>query len=425
MRRAYTAFVERLALDEPWDSPAPATPDSALTRIVELAESVYAQLRPTEQEAARRLFLQLVSVPADSPKPVSRERKYKVLPADAQAISQGFVDRKVLSLRQNTDGEIFISLADENLSIGWRRMVEWIASDHEFLRWRDSLEAAMLNWDQFGRQGENLLRASTLLEAEKRLADRLDNLNYTEREFIQSSLALKRRNRTLVRVVGAAGLCLLALVGCVGLHFQNKSLESQAQAILDQGGPIAAIRAERVFAKSDSIDSRVRTLLSHLPQPTAIIPSLGTFTQLLFSPDASYLAVAYADGKVRCFHLPSAEPVFTVQLATVFSMAFSPDGVWLATGDNDGIRTRTLQSGRQTSFHLPRGNVTTIAFNPASSFFLNLTRVISTSIPTSLLDLPKWVRCPGTASGRRNTGVKPGHCSVMLTGGPLIHALLS
>ena len=365
LRRAYASFVERLGLDVPWD--VPETSSAEYTRVAEVAESIYAYLKPNEQDAAKRLFLQLIRVPPDSLKPAAIERELKSLIVDPPTL-QAFVGPKVIAFRK-TDTETYFRVADETLVSTWRRLSEWIAADLEFLRWRDSLDAAKANWEKFGHAKEGLLRGLPLQEAENRLTGRRADLNTAEEEYIQASKKAGRRRKALQWSIGVAA-ALVALVGlALVIGYKDQARKAQAQAVLDQGGIDAAIRAVRIYSYAP-IDASLRTLLTQLPQPVAAIPtSAGTALGMVSNKDASLLAVSYPE-RVVCYSLKGGAPL-TMPLPDVQSMDLSPDGKWLAVGymESSGFGTRklrNLQTGAETVISFG-GPVTAIAFNADAS----------------------------------------------------------
>lgn len=365
LRRAYVSFVERLALDEPWDAPAPSTTTAAI-ETADTAESVYASLKPAQQDAAKSLFLQLVSVTQNSLKPAARGRELKALDEPQKAILGIFVAAKVLALRENEQRET-VFLADESLISAWRRFSDWIGADLEFLRWRNSLDAARADWERFGRRREGLLRGHPLTEAETWMSSRLRDFNLSEFTYVSESRRARTRRMVLTGTLGV-GCGVAALAGLlIVLQLRNDSSRLKAQAILAQGGIDAAIRAERLYPAVPAVDTQLRTLLGQLPQLVAVLPdSSGAVTGMLFNQDGTRLAVNYSD-HVTGYSLKSGDAPFRIPLHQAQSMTFSPEGKWLAVGDADGTRKlRNLQTGEEHS--VPFGKpVTAIAFNADAS----------------------------------------------------------
>ena len=210
LKRAFATFAERLVvLADPWEVPKTfetmSMPDGGVARQ---AESRYGQLKPDQHETARRLFLQLVRLAADSRQAVGRELKTSLLPD--REIVMTFVDAKVIELRETETGQT-AAIADEPLITGWRRLSDWIEADREFLIWRDSLDAALANWQKLNRHKSALLRGVPLEEAQKNLESRNADLNTSELEFINASTAAENRSENIVALVGLGASMAIAV----------------------------------------------------------------------------------------------------------------------------------------------------------------------------------------------------------------------
>ena len=99
-----------------------------------------------------------------------------------------------------------------------------------------------------------------------------------------------------------------------------------------------------------------------------------------FSPDGLLLAMsAYNSGEVLIYEVPTWRTVATLRAGsgTVFSVAFSPDGQWLATAGPQG-----LQVWRNGQYAAPAGQVGisglvwSIAFQPDSNGFVTASRAV-------------------------------------------------
>ena len=74
-------------------------------------------------------------------------------------------------------------------------------------------------------------------------------------------------------------------------------------------------------------------------------------TALAFSSDSRWLAAAYWEGDVKVWEVPSSHEVvkFKVDGSSVHGLAFSPDGKTLATGDDQVIVLRSVDTRKKST----------------------------------------------------------------------------
>lgn len=83
----------------------------------------------------------------------------------------------------------------------------------------------------------------------------------------------------------------------------------------------------------------------------------ATAPGLAFSPDSRYLAAASRDGHLTVWEIDKSDPLRLVEMYSLEvhrkganQVAFSPDGMWLASGGNDALaRVRRLQDGEEVA----------------------------------------------------------------------------
>ena len=115
-------------------------------------------------------------------------------------------------------GQATVEMVHDVLIRHWERLRRWLEEDRDFLRWRQRLQAALIEWERSGHDAGALLRGAPLAEASRWLAERPEDLTLAERGFIQKSVALQERERTLWErrrrrlmwaSIGVAGVLLL------------------------------------------------------------------------------------------------------------------------------------------------------------------------------------------------------------------------
>jgi tetratricopeptide (TPR) repeat protein len=100
----------------------------------------------------------------------------------------------------------------------WERLRRWLDEDREFLRWRQRLQAAVVEWERIEHDRGVLLRGSPLTEAKRWLTERANELTSAERDFIEESVALQLREARTLRLHRAvAVVAVFALMMGVGV----------------------------------------------------------------------------------------------------------------------------------------------------------------------------------------------------------------
>lgn len=173
--------------------------------IVQRAESVFGNLKESEQELARRIFVQLVR-PGEGTEdtrrrarldellssfPSSSEQMGKVIKhmADARLVVTG--------LEESTNKET-VEIVHEALIRGWDRLRGWMKEDRVFRMWQERLRVALRQWQESDRDEGALLRGSPLQEAEVWMNQRPDFVNDLEKLLIQTSRRHEEEAKELI-----------------------------------------------------------------------------------------------------------------------------------------------------------------------------------------------------------------------------------
>src|SRR5262249_40588756 len=77
----------------------------------------------------------------------------------------------------------------------WDRLKTWVNADREFLLWRERFGGLLGEWQQRRKDGGALLPPALLLEAERWLGERGDQLTSDEREYVEQGVAVRERDR--------------------------------------------------------------------------------------------------------------------------------------------------------------------------------------------------------------------------------------
>ena len=358
------------------------------------AEGQAAKLGDTAAEILDRVLLRLVRIPVGSPGMATRQRVFRSqVSGDNWQILQRLADaRLVIQNNSPDDGEPYAELAHETLIVAWRRLLELVTENAEFLSW--------LAWAKQRTEDGDPLSEARIAEAQRWLSTRPGDIPTTIITFIQSSENRVRelhdvetarmqaeataRRAEALRLAADAELALSSGDSSmtVALALAMESLLTQPtvqgdtalRLVLRQHPPIlarlkhddmvhaVAFSPDGTRVATASRDRTARVFDAATGAELARLPHSGPVTSVAFSPDGTRLATASRDGSARIFDAATgAELARLPHGGPVTSVAFSPDGTRVATASDDGsARIFDAQLAR-----LPHGGpVTSVAFSP-------------------------------------------------------------
>ncbi len=195
------------------------------------ADEVFATLEPVVQDVAEQVFLRLVRIGRDGQE--SRRRvavaELADLDLDPVALSEildKFGRHRLLSFdRDAATGSPTVEVAHDAFLRGWDRLAGWIDRHRTALVRRDSLVAALDEWEGSGRLDDYLLAGARLDEFTPLLTQGSLELTGRERDFLVACVEHKREDeeREAARVAdrhrleASARRRLVALAGVVAL----------------------------------------------------------------------------------------------------------------------------------------------------------------------------------------------------------------
>jgi WD40 repeat protein/class 3 adenylate cyclase len=263
------------------------------------AEEIYSGLGEPAQEAARQLFLRLVTLGEGAEDTRRRVERTELasMELDQGALEeaiQEFGAWRLLSFdRDPRSGAPTIEVAHEALMREWGRFRRWIDSGREEVRLHRRLAAAAREWEEADREPSFLLRGSNLAQFELLARGTTIALTELEREFVEAStaaneleLARQRRQNQRLRALlaGAVALLVLALIaGALALvsrsnaqHEAKVALGRQlgAEAVSEPRIDLAMLLARESLNLDRSPQTEGTLLATLLRSPTVI----GTFT---------------------------------------------------------------------------------------------------------------------------------------------------
>lgn len=286
---------------------------SAVARI---AEAAYMRLPEDQRRVAREVLLRLADIGEGAPE----RRRAPLVEIEAIAAAQPVL-RALTDARLVTVGPGAVELSHEALLREWPRYRSWLEEDRVGRRLHAHLRVAASEWDARGRDSGELYRGARLAAALEFSAQRPDQMDRLEAEFVAASqLAAEReaarqraQNRRLrVLLLGAGVLLVLAVVaGVVAVVGQQQASSDARLAVAEArsalgrqlgaealGAPrldVAALLAREAVSLDRSPQTE-GTLLTTLLRSPAVVATFSLPTnstpQVAVSPDGRTLAVS-------------------------------------------------------------------------------------------------------------------------------------
>jgi tetratricopeptide (TPR) repeat protein len=203
--------------------------------LAQRAETVFLELPPDVQAALPKVLNTLVSIEQDGHETIGRKRapwKDATNP-QVRSLLETFVAARLFVTELADDGGAVVTVSHEALLWHWPRVSEWVDQNRENLRIRGRVSVAAERWASDQRPSDLLLpRGKPLGEAEALLEQDID-LNVTEADFINASMAKARRTRQLKGAVVVMLAFLAITAGSAAFlagEQRNRAIESQSRA---------------------------------------------------------------------------------------------------------------------------------------------------------------------------------------------------
>ncbi|MFC9428068.1 trypsin-like peptidase domain-containing protein [Streptomyces sp. NPDC056987] len=212
--------------------------------LVGYADDAYAKLSKTEQDRARRLFVQLAR-PGDGVTFTRRPTRTTDLAPELVSLARDLARGKLVVLSHtpgDDEHEEIVDLAHEALTVHWSLLRGWLVDSRDFRLRQEQVRADLNRWQSQQREPARLLSGTDLAEAERLLEahPEPDDISPAEREYIHLSgrhtrrvARLWRNAMTGVGVLSAVAL-ILAFTTYQNLQRAEDQLRAQAAGLLAQ-----------------------------------------------------------------------------------------------------------------------------------------------------------------------------------------------
>jgi hypothetical protein len=298
------------------------------------------------EDVARRLFTQLVRVPAGTGVATRRVASRGELGEPEWRPAQQLATTRLLVAGRDTDDEETVELAHEALITAWPRLAAWVEADREFLGWRETLRHDLRRWRESGRDPELLPTAVAMAGAQRWLSERPEDLSPAERGYLAEGRSERRRRarRRTMLVSGIAGVLVLALV--LGSLYALQREATQERDANARAGALAG--ASTATAGQNPMTSIMLALAAYRTAPTVEAHNA------LMRPYAAYLSTRW---------------LLSSDLGAAVVMQASRDGRVVVTRSEGGRVTVYLrgQDGRVRSQNLEKVQARHVAVNPAGT----------------------------------------------------------
>jgi hypothetical protein len=166
--------------------------------LAQWADWAYYELESAERTVARLILTNLV-YPGDILRgiPAMRSAKFDdeiANDAISSYVMQKLVNARLIVTRWDENNKKYITeIIHDALLVEWVLIQNWLVEDRSFLAWKNGFEMAIRRWNESENNDGALLQGLLLIDAEKWLAERPDQISAVGKHYILLSVALRER----------------------------------------------------------------------------------------------------------------------------------------------------------------------------------------------------------------------------------------
>jgi len=342
--------------------------------LAQTADAVVEALPAEERPRLRSVFLRLTEIGGEVEDARRRVSLEELVPAGTSAETVRALLRRLADARLITLDEGTAQVAHEVLIRRWPTLRRWLDEDREGLRLHRRLSHAAQLWDAAGREPTDVYRGTRLDAALEWSRANRDELNQTERAFLDASLAESAEaqrlqlqvNRRLRRGLAAIAALLVVAVGLLVFALVSRHDAVGAEAVARSQAAATAASAQLTLDPERAL-LLARIALRDAPTPQAELaasealdantlqaqlPSFGVQgcqeANFLFLFDAGRLAADNTcNGYVVFANLAAHRIVRRVRVgASSTDMILGPDRRSLIVASGDHLVSVDVASGR-------------------------------------------------------------------------------
>ncbi|MBE7385445.1 MAG: WD40 repeat domain-containing protein [Leptolyngbya sp. SIO1E4] len=376
-------------------------------------DDIYSSLSAEEQQAAKRIFLQLVdTTSADAGatavgKAVShRAALGDFRDATVQKVLKQLIDASLLiSDRPSPDSTSVVELAHETLIDSWDTLKNWIEESKPLIRLRNQLKEDASRWHDLCQKKNTQAEAELwhgyklewIIDRKQDIQSQFGSFTSAEISFIEASEELRDRQQQAkiererkqkwliggiaIATMGALNLAVVSLLMWKAAESQTIQAVSKTSAIAfvqnqDSFDPvIEALRAgtqlQRLpfFLRPADLQADVMTSLAQsvywVQERNRLEGHTDDVEEIVFSPNGDIIATVSYDQTLRLWSSTGRLVVEQSHNSQVLSVDFSQDGQTLASADFNGeIRLWTATGEPISAFSAHNDWIHSVRFNP-------------------------------------------------------------